>query len=102
MLTGQDQKPGPADLLRACDRLQRCQTDPDLAGLRDDKELTKLPEPEQKDWRRFWAAVRALDAQARAGFRAKQLSPKVASRTPGNVYIPFGLPPWRLSSCAAA
>jgi tetratricopeptide (TPR) repeat protein/tRNA A-37 threonylcarbamoyl transferase component Bud32 len=79
-LTGQTQKPGPADLLRVCDRLHRCQTDPDLASVREDKELAKLPEPEQKDWRQLWDEVRGLDKQARACFSEKQLSGRLTEQ----------------------
>ncbi len=37
----------------------------DLAGIRDDSELKKLPEAEQTDCRRLWADVRALAERAR-------------------------------------
>jgi hypothetical protein len=46
--------------------------DTDLASLRDDKDLAKLPATEQKDWRQFWAVVRALEKQARASLAAKK------------------------------
>jgi tetratricopeptide (TPR) repeat protein len=70
-LAGQSQKPGAADLRLICDRLQRWQQGPDLAGVREDKGLAKLPPQEQKDWRQFWDEVRALEQQARASVRKK-------------------------------
>jgi hypothetical protein len=69
-----------------CDRLQRWQSDPDLASLREDKELTKLPEPEQKDWRQLWADVRALEKQARASFSEKQLSGRLTEQKKEQVH----------------
>jgi hypothetical protein len=35
-----------------------------LAGVRDDKPLTALPEPERKEWRKLWADVIALFEKA--------------------------------------
>jgi hypothetical protein len=40
--------------------LQHWQKDTDLAGLRDKAALAKLPEAEQKAWRKLWAEVDAL------------------------------------------
>jgi hypothetical protein len=40
--------------------LRHWKTDRDLAGIRDERELAKLPEPEQKEWQAFWAEVAAL------------------------------------------
>src|SRR5205085_12541466 len=34
--------------------------DPDLAGVRDEEFLTKLPEAEPEAWRKLWADVAAL------------------------------------------
>jgi tetratricopeptide (TPR) repeat protein len=36
------------------------QTDRDLAGIRDPKELAKLPEAERKEWQALWAQVDAM------------------------------------------
>jgi hypothetical protein len=36
------------------------QTDRDLAGIRDQKELAKLPEAERKEWQALWAEVDAM------------------------------------------
>jgi hypothetical protein len=41
------------------------QKDADLAGVRDDKELSRLQQPECADWRQLWAEVEALRRQAR-------------------------------------
>jgi serine/threonine protein kinase/tetratricopeptide (TPR) repeat protein len=73
-LAGGAAKVRPADMLRVCDRLQRWQADPDLASLREEKALAKLPKPEQKDWRQFWDDAKRLDRQARACFHEKQFS----------------------------
>ncbi|MFI5454218.1 MAG: protein kinase [Isosphaerales bacterium] len=40
--------------------LQQWKADADLASVRDEKELTKLPEPERKTWRALWSEVAAL------------------------------------------
>jgi hypothetical protein len=51
---------------KADDRLQVRQTltlwrsDPDLAGVRDDKALARLPEAERQVWQQFWTEVSAL------------------------------------------
>jgi tetratricopeptide (TPR) repeat protein/tRNA A-37 threonylcarbamoyl transferase component Bud32 len=73
-LSGSPRELRPADLLRACDQLRRWQTDPDLASLRDEKELAKLPAEEQKACRQLWADVRALEKQARGCFSERQLT----------------------------
>jgi hypothetical protein len=40
--------------------LQHGKTDRDLTGIRDEEEVTKLPEPERKEWQSFWADVAEL------------------------------------------
>ncbi len=41
--------------------LRHWQTDKDLSGVRDEKELAKLPaEEEQAAWKQFWAEVEAV------------------------------------------
>jgi serine/threonine-protein kinase len=45
--------------------LQYWQQDSDLAGLREQKALAKLPEAERKDWKEFWAAVAGLQRRTR-------------------------------------
>jgi hypothetical protein len=35
-------------------------SDPDLAGVRDDQWLAKLPADEREQWQRFWKEVRSL------------------------------------------
>jgi tetratricopeptide (TPR) repeat protein len=43
---------------------ERWQKDADLAGVRDDRELSRLQRPERADWRQLWAEVEALRRQA--------------------------------------
>jgi hypothetical protein len=55
-------------------RLERWQQDPDLAGLRGEAALARLPEAEQKMCRQLWAEVKTLlgQAGAAAGRQGKQ------------------------------
>src|SRR5262249_36918260 len=48
--------------------MQHWQKDPDLAVVRDDKELDKLAAEERAAWQKFWTQVAALSKQARAAF----------------------------------
>jgi serine/threonine protein kinase/Flp pilus assembly protein TadD len=73
-LAGQTQRPGAADVLLVCDRLQGWKNSPDLGSVRHDKELARLAAEEQKDWRQLWHEVQALHRQARACFLERQLS----------------------------
>jgi tetratricopeptide (TPR) repeat protein/serine/threonine protein kinase len=50
--------PGPAAPARQT--LKKWQTDPALAGVREPKELAKLPEAERKAWQALWAEVETL------------------------------------------
>jgi tetratricopeptide (TPR) repeat protein len=50
------------------DGLQHWQKDPDLAVVRDDKELDKLDGEERAAWQKFWTEVAALSKEARAAF----------------------------------
>jgi hypothetical protein len=45
--------------------LQRWKADPDLAGIREEPALARLPADEQKACRALWSAVDALLAKAR-------------------------------------
>jgi serine/threonine-protein kinase len=76
-LTDLAQKPGPADILRVCDRLQHWHTNADLASLREDKNIAELPTAEQKDWGRLWEEVRTLEKEARACFTERPLAGKL-------------------------
>jgi serine/threonine-protein kinase len=67
-------KPGVADLLRVCDRLQRWWHDPALARLREEKALARLPADQQKEWHNFWATAHAVDKQARGCFTERQFT----------------------------
>jgi tetratricopeptide (TPR) repeat protein len=44
--------------------LEHWQTDPDLAGVRDQAALAKLPEAERQEWAKLWAEVATLLAKA--------------------------------------
>src|SRR5262249_4860647 len=57
----------PAARENAAKMLTHWQKDSDLAGVRDDAALTKLPEAEQKDWRMLWEAVREVQQKAESG-----------------------------------
>jgi tetratricopeptide (TPR) repeat protein len=72
-LTVAAQKPGPADLVRVCDRLQHWQTVSELASLRDEKELTKLPPDEQQLWRQLGSDVQKLVQLTRTCFTETKL-----------------------------
>jgi hypothetical protein len=60
------------ELIGALDKLAHWQQNPDLAGVREAKELARLPAEEQKAWRALWADVAALHKQASAHFRETQ------------------------------
>jgi serine/threonine-protein kinase len=50
----------------AREKLLHWQKDVDLTGVREEKELAKLPEAEQQAWRQFWAEVTAVLERAKA------------------------------------
>jgi hypothetical protein len=60
--------------------LTHWQTDPALAGVRDPAALAELPEPERREWRKFWVDV--ADALGRA--------PPPQPLTPADAAIPPG------------
>ena len=64
----------PADRAAVQQALRHWQRDSGLAGLRDRKELAKLPAEEQKAFSRLWADVAALlkKAQTRARQEGKR------------------------------
>ncbi len=49
--------PGPKEKEFARSVLRRWQTDPDLAGVRDEAGLAALPDDERAAWRQFWSDV---------------------------------------------
>ncbi len=51
------------------DDMQHWQRDPDLAGVREPKELGKLPDDERAAWQQLWDKVDRLSKQARARYR---------------------------------
>jgi tetratricopeptide (TPR) repeat protein len=71
-LAGQGSNTRAVEILGALNRLADWQRAPDLAGVRDDKELARLPAEEQKAWRALWAEVAALHKQASAHFLETQ------------------------------
>jgi hypothetical protein len=46
------------------DALRHWKQDPDLAGIRDDEALARLPQPERKEWQALWADVGSLQSRA--------------------------------------
>jgi tetratricopeptide (TPR) repeat protein len=52
--------------------LRRWQHDPDLAGVRDEQELAKLPTAERQAWQQLWADVDALLARANKASKAQK------------------------------
>jgi hypothetical protein len=75
----------PLVALRIVDDLQHWQKDPDLAVVRDDKELDKLAGEQRANWQKFWTQVAALSKQARLAFSQTehqgQLSDKEREQT---------------------
>jgi tetratricopeptide (TPR) repeat protein len=70
-LTNRQVVPNKLTLIQEiCQRLQHWQTNADLAGLREEQALAKLPPEERKAWRQLWADARLLLEQASAA--AKQ------------------------------
>jgi hypothetical protein len=57
--------PAPPSRRTAAATLAHWQKDPDLAAVRGDDALARLPEPERADWRKLWSDVEA--ARRRAG-----------------------------------
>ncbi len=55
----------PADRATVQWTMNHWRDDPDLAGLRDEAPLAKLPEAERKAWQALWGEVRALLDRAR-------------------------------------
>jgi Flp pilus assembly protein TadD len=57
---------------RAGETLAHWQRDPDLAPVRDEGELKKLPAAKQAEWRKLWAELADLRTRAEATPRSKQ------------------------------
>jgi tetratricopeptide (TPR) repeat protein len=57
--------PNKSGMVKA--KWQHWQMDTDLAGVRDPKELARLPEAEHREWQVFWGEVAALLKPANAG-----------------------------------
>jgi tetratricopeptide (TPR) repeat protein len=59
-------KDTPKEQTQVRQTLQHWQKDPDLAGVRDEKALAKLPEEERKAWQKLWGEVETLLKKAAA------------------------------------
>jgi tetratricopeptide (TPR) repeat protein len=70
--------------VRIQDDMQHWKADSDLAGVRDEQEIAKLPAEERAAWQKFWGEVDSLSKQARASYTQTehkgQLSAKVAEQ----------------------
>jgi serine/threonine-protein kinase len=64
----QAQSAQPAPILKVVSVLERWQSDPDLAGVRDKKALAQLPKEAQADWQKIWSDVDEVLKHARACF----------------------------------
>lgn len=53
----------PANRAKANQTLRHRQQDSNLAGIRDDEALAKLPEAERREWQGLWADVAAILAR---------------------------------------
>ena len=56
---------GPGNKEEVAKTLTHWKTDADLAGIRDENELAKLPEDERAAFQKFWKDVDELLAKAR-------------------------------------
>ena len=65
--------------LRIQDDMNHWQRDPDLAGLRDEKELAKLAQ-ERAAWQKLWTEVAALSKQARAAFSQTEYQGRLSDK----------------------
>ena len=88
----------PLERTRLHHALARLLRDPYLAGCRDDAALAKIPEPERRQWRKFWEDVAALQKKRRRGL------PHLSMRSGSRLLLPLA-GRWRTSSapkgCAA-
>jgi tetratricopeptide (TPR) repeat protein len=62
----------PEDRTLVPQRLRHWQRDPDLAGVRNEDALARLPEAEREAWRRLWADVAETLAKAREKTAAEE------------------------------
>src|SRR5262249_44718525 len=58
----------PSAAVALQDQLTHWQTDAALAGVRDDKELSRLPKDEQSAWQELWTDTEKLRKTARGGY----------------------------------
>ena len=57
-------KKNPQAAAAAAKMLRHWQTDPDLAGVREETALATFPSNERQTWQQFWTEVLALQHQA--------------------------------------
>jgi tetratricopeptide (TPR) repeat protein len=67
------EKREPSLVLALFESLGHWQATTDLAGLREEKSLAIIPEPERQEWKKLWAEVASLRKQARDMFRETRL-----------------------------
>jgi hypothetical protein len=56
----------PSQAIEISKTLRHWESDPDLAGIRDEAALAELPETERNAFRKLWAEVQALQRKAEA------------------------------------
>jgi hypothetical protein len=61
-------------------KMKHWQTDPDLSGVRDEKELWRLPKEEQAAWLQFWAEVEILRKTVAMSYREEILTGKLTAK----------------------
>jgi tetratricopeptide (TPR) repeat protein/serine/threonine protein kinase len=73
-------------LIQIVHRLPHWQKDSDLAGVRDPKELAKLPEDERKHWQKLWADVQEVLKNAQSRFRETRLDGTLTAKEKAKVH----------------
>jgi serine/threonine protein kinase/Flp pilus assembly protein TadD len=76
----------PALVVQIDDRLGRWQADPDLAGLRDTKALTRLPADEGRSWQEWWTEVGRFAKEARDRCRETRIDGRLSAEGPSQVH----------------
>ena len=71
----------------AHDHLQRCLTDADLASVREQKALAKLPKTQQQAWRQFWTDVQQFQRQARVSYKETRYSGTLSAKQTKRMHI---------------
>jgi tetratricopeptide (TPR) repeat protein len=76
----------PAAAVALQRELQRWQQEADLASLRDEQELARLPRGERAAWRQLWADIEALRREARGRYTEKQSQGTLTAKQRGHAY----------------